>query len=196
MVKYGIAAALAVALIVALVFAFAGGTNANDGEEGVWHIDLASLNLFRDTGMAWKEGSVGAPVSAGTFTSEAYGFSVAHPEGLSLTEYQESNGGHTFAFESADKKKGFQVFTIPYDEAQITASRIQKDTKSGPLDTPVEVVIAGERALLFYSKDPLAGKLREVWFLHNGRLYEVTAFDEHDAWLAGVMSTWKFIKSI
>ena len=37
------------------------------------------------------------------------------------------------------------------------------------------------------------GDAREVWFIKNGFLYEVTTYKELDAWLASIMQTWKFI---
>ena len=37
------------------------------------------------------------------------------------------------------------------------------------------------------------GHTREVWFIHNGFLYEVTTYKEIDEWLGSIMQTWKFI---
>jgi hypothetical protein len=33
---------------------------------------------------------------------------------------------------------------------------------------------------------------REIWFIHDGFLYEVTTYKELDSWLATIMQTWQF----
>ena len=37
------------------------------------------------------------------------------------------------------------------------------------------------------------GDTREVWFINNGFLYEVATYKNLDAWLAELMSNWKFL---
>ena len=58
---------------------------------------------------------------------------------------------------------------------------------------PKEVTVGGARGTMFYGYNPTMGDTREVWFIHGGFLYAVITYKELDTWLAGIMSTWKFI---
>jgi hypothetical protein len=127
-----------------------------------------------------------------TYTNPAYHFSLSFPKDLKVTEFAEKGGGRTITFEESEKI-GFQVFIIPYKGTQIAQSRIDLDTHGTAEGTPQQAVIGGVPALIFFSTDPLRGRLREVWILQNGYLYEVTTYDELDSWLAGIMNTWKGI---
>lgn len=42
------------------------------------------------------------------------------------------------------------------------------------------------------STNPAMGTAREIWFLHGGLLYEVTAPLSLDGWLVQIMETWQF----
>lgn len=129
------------------------------------------------------------------YRNTARGFSLAFPQGLSLKEYDEGDGTYTIVFEDAAGEKGFQIFFTPYLGDGITQSRILKDVPSGKFTAPVEIVIAGgTHALAFFSTGPF-GEMREVWFLHGGFLFEVTAPKEFDEWLASIMQTWRFFKN-
>lgn len=43
------------------------------------------------------------------------------------------------------------------------------------------------------SKDAVLGDTREVWFIRNGYLYEVTTLKPLEGWLQDIVQTWKFI---
>jgi hypothetical protein len=58
---------------------------------------------------------------------------------------------------------------------------------------PTDIVVDGAKGMEFLSYAPTMDDTREVWFIKNGYLYEVTTFKELDSWLAQIMQTWKFI---
>ena len=67
------------------------------------------------------------------------------------------------------------------------------DIPDGKIIEPVDIVIGeGITALAFFSNSKL-GELREVWFIHDGYLYQLTTYKEWDEWLANIMKSWKFI---
>jgi hypothetical protein len=37
------------------------------------------------------------------------------------------------------------------------------------------------------------GDARELWFIRDGYLYEVTTYKPLDTWLADIMKTWQFL---
>ena len=58
---------------------------------------------------------------------------------------------------------------------------------------PVNIIVDGTPATMFFGKNLIMGDTQEVWFIKNGFLYEVTTYKELDQWLAGIMKTWKFM---
>ena len=122
------------------------------------------------------------------------GFSLRYPAELSFKEYDEGNESYSIVFEDKDGKKSFQIFFTPYFGNEITQSRILKDVPSGKFTEPVEIVIGGGiHALTFLSENDLGlGQMREVWFLHDDYLYEVTTYADLDTWLFEIMKTWIF----
>lgn len=122
------------------------------------------------------------------------GFSLRYPDGLSVKEYDEGDGTYTIVFEETEGEKGFQIFVTPYLGDTITQSRIVKDIPHGKFTAPVEIVIGGGMRALAFSSTLSFGQMREVWFIHDGFLYEVTATQELDAWLADIIGTWRFLQ--
>ncbi len=71
-------------------------------------------------------------------------------------------------------------------------SQMLKDIPSGQFTEPVEIIISGDiHALAFFSTGTF-GEMREIWFLRNGYLYEVTTYASLDGWLAEILATWNF----
>lgn len=127
------------------------------------------------------------------YTHPQYGFSLDFPKELEISRYDEGGNSETIVFQKPNEQVGFQIFVTPYFEAEITTERLQKDVRSGAIEEPTEVIIGGgQRALVFWGNDPIVGRLREVWFIHDKYLYEVTAYAELDSWLAEILETWKF----
>jgi hypothetical protein len=133
-----------------------------------------------------------APTGAKEYASANYKLSLFYPQDLSVSEYTEKAGGHTISFDSADGKMGFQIFTVPYSQTQITQSRMMLDTHNSAKLPPQEIIVGGQHALLFSSTDPVYGPLKEVWFIHAGRLFEVTTYDDEADQLAAIVSTFIF----
>lgn len=120
-------------------------------------------------------------------------FDLVYPESMEFKVYNEGNGSYTVLFEEKNSDKSFQIFFTPYNDNSITTSRLKMDIPSEDYTKPTEVVLAnGTRALIFYSNGP-AGELREVWFIKNGFLYEISTYKELDSWLGQIISTFKFI---
>ena len=126
------------------------------------------------------------------YSNQTFHFSLVFPNTLAVHEYKEAGGALSITFEGNDLRE-FQIYVTPYQETQITPARFKLDEPSGVFDDPVDILIDGVRATMFFSKNPIMGDTREVWFIHGGFLYEVVTEKQNDAWLAGIMQTWKFI---
>ena len=127
------------------------------------------------------------------YESAAFKFSIAYPEQLKVTQYEERGSAMTVTFENPDHTQEFEVYVTPYGKAQIDDARFKLDQPSGRYLDPKDVVIDGARATLFTGFNPIMGDTREVWFIKNGFLYEVATYKPLDAWLGQIMQGWKFI---
>ena len=132
-----------------------------------------------------------APAGQKEYRNERYHFSLFYPEKLAVKEYGGGGEPLTVVFESEDA--GFQVFVVPYGRQDITPERLKMDIPSGVIKEPTDIVVAGVRGTMFWSENPVMGETREVWFINGGLLYEVTTYKALDAWLAGIMRTWRFL---
>lgn len=128
-----------------------------------------------------------------TYTSTAYKFKVSYPSGYEAREYKEADGAMSLTVQNASTGEGFQLYVTPYAENQVTEERFRLDTSSGIMKDPVDVVIAGVRGTMFWSKNSIMGETREVWFINHGFLYEAVTYKHLDTWLAEVMQTWEFL---
>ena len=127
------------------------------------------------------------------YSRKDYYFTLLFPANLDSTEYKEKGGALTVSFQDPDTNEGFQVYVTPYSKKQIDAAQFKLDEPSGVVKDQQDVLIDGARGTKFYGYNAALGDTREVWFIHNGFLYEVTTFKELDEWLNGIMQAWKFI---
>jgi len=129
------------------------------------------------------------------YKSWIFKFSLLYPDDLIAKEYSEGKGT-TIAFENQKTRRGFQIFVVPYGENQITPERFKSDVPSGVIEDQKDIILIDgiTRASMFYSQNMAMGDTREVWFIKNGFLYEVTTYRELDAWLSSIIQTWKFLE--
>jgi hypothetical protein len=149
----------------------------------------------REEGVLFGKG--GEDADTLRYTHPRYNFTLEFPKELAVGRFPEGTASETIVFQKAGEKTGFQIFVTPYAEDTITKERLEKDVKGGKVEEPIEVKIGKDgdiRALIFWSEDPIVGRLREVWFIHDGFIYEVTAYSELDEWLGTIMQTWEFEK--
>ena len=122
-----------------------------------------------------------------------YGFTVTVPNAMELERYEEGGNSETLVFFDTNDGIEFQLFVTPYDASEVTKERLALDIPSGDIREPQEIVLGnGLRAFMFLSHAPIVGDTREVWFIHDGYLYEATVAYELDSWLAEILNTITF----
>ena len=128
-----------------------------------------------------------------TYTNFRYKFSFQCPEAFNVTDFDEEDT-QTILVSKKDTKDGFQIFIAPFDEpGPITKERILEDLPDFKIESPEQRLLKnGETALIFFTEDSSVGKTREIWFVHNGYLYQITTIQAFDAQLVQIMNTWKF----
>lgn len=134
-----------------------------------------------------------APLGSRLYESVRYRFSLLYPEALSVREYDEGAGAITITFQDVKSGTGFQLFIVPYSMDQVTDERFKKDIPSGVRENVTAVSVDGAVGAAFDSEHQLLGPTREIWFVKNGFLYEVTTHRDLASLLPTIMTTWKFI---
>ena len=135
----------------------------------------------------------GHPEGWEEYYNNRYGFSLFHPPQQKVQEFDEGGGAMTITFEDATSVSGFQIFVVPYSGLQITEDRFIQDVPSGVRTNVENTYVGGARAVTFNSYNALLGDTREVWFIRNGYLYEVTTFKGDTDWFTPTMQSWSFL---
>jgi len=128
------------------------------------------------------------------YENKDFKFGLLYPQDLNVKEYKESDGAMSVIFEErTEEGRGFQIYVTPYGEDHITQERFLLDVSSGVMEEPVDIMIGGVPATMFFSENSIMGNTREVWFINNGYLYEVVTYKQLDDWISTIMRSWKFI---
>jgi len=128
------------------------------------------------------------------YTDSQYKFSFEYPKDFTVTKFKEGEEGDTILVQKKGSKDGFQVFISPFDEpGPLTEERVLQDLPDLKMESPEQRLLKnGEPALIFFSEETSLGQTREIWFIHNGYLYQVSTYKELDSLVAAIISTWKF----
>jgi hypothetical protein len=160
-------------------------------------LSARSPDVFADTATtsaALSSGTMAQPAGTEAYMSNAYHFSLFYPDDLSVSEKELSGSSEVILFQDEADQQGFQIFVTPYAGEKITEQRFEMDEPSGVMEDPQNVTIDGAAATEFISSNSAMGASREIWFLHGGYLYEVTAPQSLDSWLLQIMETWQFTR--
>ena len=133
------------------------------------------------------------PVGLQEYQSILYKFSLLYSQEFEVKEISEGEGAVTIVFQDVKEGKGFQIFILPYILAQVSEERFKKDIQSGVRTDSVDITIDGAIGASFVSKDATLGETREIWFINNNFLYEVTTLKPLETQLFEIMQTWSFI---
>lgn len=132
------------------------------------------------------------PPNTKAYQSSLYHFSLYYPDDLTVSEQPGAYGSIVVLFEDQATNQTFVIFIVPYDQPKITRQTFEMDEPSGVMNDPINITIDGASATEFLSTNPAMGASFEIWFLHGGFLYEVTAPQSLDTWLLQIMETWQF----
>lgn len=119
-----------------------------------------------------------------TYTDPVYGFSFPYPNDFDVSSFFDDEGERYIALlENSRAGLAIQSVVSPTDQAGPIGT--QDIDPSVAVEHPVEITLAdGTPALRFYSKDADGIDIGEIWFIHEGALYQITmhAGSWFDAW--------------
>ena len=135
-------------------------------------------------------------IPAGTkeYSNADYHFSILYPKGVTALERTRASSKDPLfvVFQDPQTNQGFQIYAFSYPSPAITQARFNMDEPSGVLNSPQNVSVAGASGIMFLSHDSVIGTIREIWFIHQGILYEITTAQSLDQWMQSIMQTWQF----
>ncbi|MCF7918065.1 hypothetical protein K9L27_03665 [Candidatus Gracilibacteria bacterium] len=139
-------------------------------------IHLLRLEI-RQTLPMEQDNPFGTPtVFLGTFTHPDPSFSFRYPTDFDIDIFPDGKRGKAVLFQNKRTGEGFQVYLTPFEEQIIlTPDRIRQDIPDVVLDHFQEIRISGVLTLFFASQDEVFGDTYEVWFVHQGTLFQITA---------------------
>ena len=132
------------------------------------------------------------------YTRTEPGFSFRYPRVFRAHEIPQGEGRALVLVEDpTQQRQGFQVFSMPYDEAEpLTEARIRQDLPDKVMEDVHTVQVDGVEGLAFTSDDNThnegLGRLFEVWTVHDGVLYQLATYPDVAPVLQQVLDTWTF----
>ena len=105
-------------------------------------------------------------------------FSFEYPEGFGVGNFnQEADGSQTVLLQKGNV--GFQLTITPFDEdIVLTEARIKEDAPDMAIEQAIQIKIGEAQGVVFLSEDESLGKTREIWWVYNGYLYQITTYPE------------------
>ncbi len=157
--------------------------NEQDNEADTIHVDIVPPEITQ------------ASQTSSTYLHKKYNFTFSFPSDFKTSNFQEGEGEQiVFTRSNGD---WFQIYITPWDEGEIlTSERIHEDIPDLVIRSPQNVIlgpqqkkVAGQHALIFFSKNGSMGETREVWFVYHGNLYQVTTYKRLDSLIGQILST-------
>ena len=140
-----------------------------------------------------KTAATVVPPHGTSYHNKQYHFSLTYPSDLSVDQYDEGHGTKSIAFQKGDEPLGFQMFITPDPDEPITLAQVKADFSTLAMQDIETVTIGtGTPALAFSSNTPDLGPTRELWFVHDGYLFEITTYSNLGGWLRQIIDTIRF----
>jgi len=144
-----------------------------------------------------------------TYTHPGYGFSFDYPGGWNVSSFAEGEGevvliqpvrsqpSGTAAVPPVAERtsNGLQIYISMFDEEEtsLTKERILADIPDMLIENDKQIKIANAiDALSFDSANEAGDKTKEVWFVYNSFLYQITAAAGSEATLNTIIQTWSY----
>lgn len=127
------------------------------------------------------------------YTHPEFGFTVSAPEGFTAGSFPDGEDGNTTLIQNSAKNYSMQIFVRPFAETSaLTAERIHKEIPDMKMENPMEVKIGEIPAVAFYTTSDSGLKTREVWFINNKNLFQISADAKFDNITGSIMENWRW----
>lgn len=126
-----------------------------------------------------------------TYTDIDYGFLFTYPRGYEARSFSDLEDTKTILVENHQTKQGVQVFVSAFDEDIIlTPERIKQEMSDLVILEPKNLLAGDVTGVSFRSTNALDTESYEMWFIHNGRLYQISAPIVNKSLFKEMITTW------
>ena len=127
------------------------------------------------------------------YRNSTYDFSLTYPSELAVDEYDEGAGDRTIVFRKGMEEVGFQIFITALSGAPLSKEVIELSHPYVEAGSIIATTVGSSTpAFALAGSGPLLGPSREIWFTHNGYVFEVVTYPDRAAWLAEIFATIRF----
>jgi|SRR3989344_430589 len=133
-----------------------------------------------------------------TYNDQLLPFSFKYPSDFhtsSFTESADFNGEEIRVILVQDKSaSGFQIVITPFTSAdtKVTEERIKKEVPDLVISDAESIFVGRDANGLAFVSGAQSAKQREVWFIYNEYLYQISAPLEVDKTVQAVLNSWQF----
>lgn len=170
------------------------------GGFGAWYwvnhgdADMATLEADTESGSDTAPLAQPAPDASGnaTYADPAYGFSITYPASYKIADVP-SQQGDIYLIQNG-QGTGMQLSVAPYNEGKpLTEAQIRQDLPDMPITNARAVTLpSGISAIAFNSSGGGFGDSIEVWFAHEGFIYQASTYAAQADLMQRVMGTFRF----
>jgi hypothetical protein len=165
--------------------------------------DIAATN---EATAAWRTPEAAAAASryaaapfTHTYTNPTYGFSFQYPDGLAIGEWTDpADGGDatTVLIQNVPENVFFQIYITPWSdpETPLTAALIEEAAPQLQVHDARPIIVGGVDGIMFSAEAPNQGDSVQVWFVHDGALFEIDTYAEQLPLVSKVLASWTFKK--
>ena len=136
---------------------------------------------------------IGAIEEANLYSNENPPFSFRYPDDFSVSSFEDTDKSVVLVQKSEDQA-GLQIYISDFsdDKEGLTPQRIQRDIPSIVMVNVQPVFFGGKETGLIFVSTRDNEKVREMWFVYEGWLYQITTPLSFDEALEKIMNTWQF----
>ena len=134
------------------------------------------------------------PKGPTVYTHPVLGFTITAPEDFTVGNFSDGEEGDVTLVQDAAKKYGMQIYVRPFaDDAQLTAARIKREIPDMKMENVMTVPVGeGSEGVAFSTVSDSGQQTREVWFVREKNLYQISANAQYDNITGSIMESWKW----
>lgn len=129
-----------------------------------------------------------------TYTDQSFKFSLSYPGMYRIGKFTE--GAQTVFVLQSEQGAALQIVASTFDEPDmaLTEARVREDIPTMPIKNARTVTLpqAQVPAFAFETTNDVFGESIEVWFVHQGTLYQASTYTNRAELMQSVLGTLKF----
>lgn len=146
-------------------------------------------NQSNGTNQANKSNGTNAPTDLLSYTHPELGFGFNYPGNYEISDLADDQG-ETILLQN--NGKGAQVYISDFAGQDFNSALVRSELGEKLNNLKDIVMPGGFNAVSFSGQDKALGEVWDVWFVQNGKLYQITSQPGHEKLLKSLVESFKF----